>query len=83
MLFFTRITYTSGDTHKGGPFTADKIDSTVRRLCNSADKGIIKRAIIIDSSDCVMVEIKGRNITFPPELVAQQAAFRKAQKNKK
>ena len=83
--FTTHITFTSGDTHREDPITADKLGSTITRLCEgpAAMMGIIKRAIIVDQMDCICVEIRGRDITFPPQLAAQQADFRKAQKNQK
>ena len=83
--FTTHITFTSGDIHREDPITADKLGSTIARLCEgpAAMMGIIKRAIIVDQMDCICVEIRGRDITFPPQLAAQQADFRKAQKNQK
>lgn len=83
--FTTHITFISGDTHKEEPVTADKLGSTITRLCDgpAALMGIIESAIVVDSYDSVVVEIKGRDITFPPQLAQQQAAFRRAQKSSK
>ena len=83
--FTTHITFASGDTHKEEPVTEDKLGATIGRLLYgpAAQMGIIKRAIIVDQMDCICVEIRGRDITFPPQLAAQQADFRKAQKNQK
>ena len=76
--FTTHITFTSGDTHKESPITSDKLVSTITRVCDgpAAVMGIIERVIIVDSADRICVEIKGRDIVFPPALAAQQKAFR-------
>ena len=81
--FTTHITFTSGDSHKEDPITADKLGSTITRLCDgpAATMGIIKRAIIVDELDRICVEIKGRNIVYPVQLGIQQRAYRKAQEN--
>ena len=81
--FTTHITFTSGDSHKEDPITADGLSSTISRLCDgpAAVMGMIKRVIIVDSSDRICVEIKGRNIVYPVQLGIKQRAFRKAQKN--
>lgn len=83
--FITHITFTSGDSHKEDPITADKLGSTITRLCDgpAAAMGIIKRAIIVDDLDRICVEIKGRNIVYPVSLGIQQRAYRKAQKSSK
>ena len=83
--FTTHITCTSGDSHKEDPITGDKLGSTITRLCDgpAAVMGIIKRAIIVDSSDSICVEIMGRDIIFPPQLAHQQELFRAAQKESK
>jgi hypothetical protein len=83
--YTTHITFVDGTQHREDPVTADKVGSTITRLCDgpAALMGIIKSAIVVDSGDCVVVEIKGRDITFPPQLAQQQAAFRKAQKSSK
>lgn len=80
--FTTHITFTSGDSHKEDPISADKLSSTITRLCDgpAAAMGIIKRAIIVDELDRICVEIKGRNIVYPVQLGIKQRAFRKAQK---
>ena len=81
-IFTTHITFTSGDSHREEPITAEKIGSTITRLCEgpAAAMGIIDRVIIVDSLDRICVEIKGRNIVFPASLGIKQRAFRKAQK---
>lgn len=83
--YTTHITFVDGTLHREDPVTADKLGSTITRLCDgpAALMGIIKSAIVVDACDCVVVEIKGRDITFPPQLAQQQAAFRKAQKSSK
>ena len=83
--FTTHITFTSGDSHKEDPITADKLGSTITRLCDgpAAAMGIIKRAIIVDELDRICVEIKGRNIVYPVQLGIQQRVFRRAQKSSK
>mgnify|MGYP003316366487 CR=1 FL=1 len=83
--FTTHITFTSGDTHREDPITADKLGSTITRLCDgpSAAMGIIKRAIIVDELDRVCIEIKGRNVVYPVQLGIQQRTFRRAQKRSK
>ena len=80
--FTTHITFTSGDSHKEDPITADKLGSTITRLCDgpAAAMGMIKRVIIVDELDRICVEIKGRNIVYPAQLGIKQRAFRKAQK---
>ena len=81
-IFTTHITFTSGDSHREEPITAEKIGSTITRLCEgpAAMMGIIDRAIIVDSMDRICVEIKGRNIVYPASLGIKQRAFRNAQK---
>ena len=83
--FTTHITFTSGDTHREDPITADKLGSTITRLCEgpAAAMGIIKRAIIVDDLDRICIEIKGRNVVYPVGLGIQQRAFRRAQKTTK
>ena len=81
--FTTHITFTSGDTHREEPITAESLSSTITRLCEgpAAVMGMIKRVIIVDQSDRTCVEIKGRNIVYPAQLGIRQRAFRKAQKS--
>lgn len=83
--FTTHITFTSGDTHKEEPVTADKLGSTITRLCDgpAAAMGIIREVKIVDQNDLICVHIKGRNIVYPPQLGIQQRAFRRAQKTQK
>lgn len=83
--FTTHITFTSGDTHKEEPITVNEIGSTITRLCEgpAAAMGIIKSAIVVDSGDCIVVEIQGRDITFPQQLAVQQRMYREAQKSSK
>ena len=45
--------------------------------------GIIKRAIVVDQSDSIVIEIMGRDIIFPPQLAQQQDEWRRAQKSSK
>ena len=83
--FTTHITFTSGSTAKEEPITADQIGSTITRLCEgpAAAMGIIKRTIIVDMMDSICIEIKGRDIVFPPQLAEQQRLYRAAQKSSK
>ena len=83
--FTTHITFTSGDSHREDPITADKLGSTIARLCEgpAAAMGIIKRVIIVDDLDRICVEIKGRNVVYPVSLGIEQRAFRRAQKSSK
>ena len=83
--FTTHITFISGDTHKEEPITGDKLKSTIARLCEgpAAAMGIIDRAIIVDQSDSIVIEIMGRDIIFPPQLAQQQDEWRRAQKSSK
>ncbi len=80
--FTTHITFVSGDSHKEEPITADKLGSTIARLCEgpAAAMGIIERAIIVDNCDRICIEIKGRNIVYPVSLGIQQRKFRKESK---
>ena len=54
--FTTHITFTSGDSHKEEPITADKIESTITRLLRgpAAQMGIIKEVRIVDNMDCIV-----------------------------
>lgn len=83
--FTTHITFTSGSTATEKPIGIDGISGTITRLCDgpAAAMGIIKRAIIVDRSDCIVLEIVGRDIVFPPQLAEQQRLYREAQKNQK
>lgn len=78
--FTTHITFVSGDTHKEEPVTADKLGSTITRLCDgpAAAMGIIKEVKIVDQNDLICIHIKGRNIVYPVQLGIQQRAYRKA-----
>lgn len=80
--FTTHITFTSGDSHKEDPITADSLSSTITRLCDgpAAIMGMIKRVIIVDQSDRICVEIKGRDIVYPTPLALEQRSYRKAHK---
>ena len=51
--FTTHITFTSGDSHKEDPITADKLSSTITRLCEgpAAVMGIIEEVKIVDDLD--------------------------------
>jgi len=81
-LFKTHITFNNGETHIEEAITADKIGSTILRLCEgpSAAAGIIQRAIIVDGGDCICIEIIGRDIVYPPQLAEQQQSYRSGQK---
>ena len=83
--FTTHITFTSGDSHREDPITADAFSSTITRLCEgpAAVMGMIKRVIIVDQSDCICLEIKGRDIVYPHGLALKQRAYRIAQKRAK
>ena len=78
--FTTHITFVSGDTHKEEPVTADKLGSTITRLCDgpAAAMGIIKEVKIVDQNDLICIHIKGRNIVYPVQLGIQQRQYRKA-----
>ena len=82
-LFTTHITFVSGDTHKEEPISADKLGSTITRLCEgpAAVMGIIKEVKIVDQNDLICVHIKGRNIVYPVRLSRRQWKARKAAKN--
>jgi len=84
-LYTTHITFVDGTSHKEEPVAANKLGSTITRLCDgpAALMGIIKSAIVVDSCDCVVVEIKGRDITFPRQLAEQQRMYREALKSSK
>ena len=81
--FTTHITFTSGDSHKEDPITADQLASTITRLCDgpAAMMGMIKEVVIVDQDDLTCIHIKGRNIVYPVQLGIKQRVFRKAQKN--
>ena len=81
--FTTHITFTSGDSHKEDPITADKLSSTITRLCEgpAAVMGIIEEVKIVDDLDRICVHIKGRDIVYPPRLSRRQWKARKAAKN--
>ena len=82
-IFTTHITFVSGDTHREEPITADKLGSTITRLCEgpAAAMGIIKEAKIVDQNDLICIHIKGRTIVYPPRLSRRQWKARKAAKN--
>ena len=79
-LFTTHITFTSGDTHKEEPITADKLGSTIMRLCEgpAAAMGIIEEVKIVDQNDMICIHIKGRTIVYPLSLSRRQYKARKA-----
>ena len=54
--FTTHITFTSGDTHREEPITADKLSSTITRLLRgpAAQMGMIKEVKIVDMTDCIV-----------------------------
>jgi hypothetical protein len=80
--FTTHITFKSGDTNVEPPIQASGIMPTIQRLCEgpAAAMGIIDRAIIVDQSDQICVEIKGRTVVYPMDLHLQQRAYRLKQK---
>jgi hypothetical protein len=80
--FTTHITFTSGDSHREDPITAESLSSTITRLCDgpAAVMGIIDRAIIVDQADRICVEIKGNTIVYPMELHLKQRKHRLAVK---
>ena len=73
--FTTHITFTSGDTHKEDPITADKLGSTITRLVSgpAAQMGIIKEVKIVDMMDCIVFLARTESplrlprIIFPPQ----------------
>ena len=70
--FTTHITFTSGDTHKEEPVTADKVGSTITRLVHgpAAQMGIIKEVKIVDNWDCIVFLARDNKIlhpAFPPQ----------------
>lgn len=83
MEYTTHITFISGDKHKEDPIPKEKIPSTIKRLTEgpASMMGIIKRVIIVDSMDCICVEIVGRDITHPVELVKMQKEYRNRKEN--
>jgi len=66
--FTTHITFTSGDTHKEDPITADKLGSTITRLVRgpAAMMGMIKEVKIVDGWDCIVFLARDNKIVFPP-----------------
>ena len=73
--FTTHITFTSGDTHREDPITADKLGSTITRLVQgpAAQMGIIKEVRIVDGWDCTVFLARTESplrlprIIFPPQ----------------
>ena len=71
----THITFTSGDTHREDPITADKLGSTITRLVQgpAAQMGIIKEVRIVDGWDCTVFLARTESplrlprIIFPPQ----------------
>ena len=72
--FTTHITFTSGDTHKEEPVTADKVGSTITRLVHgpAAQMGIIKEVKIVDQMDCIVFLARDGNVVFPPQNNSQK-----------
>ena len=66
--FTTHITFSSGDTHKEDPITADKLGSTITRLVRgpAAMMGRIKEVKIVDTYDCIVFLARDNKIVFPP-----------------
>ena len=67
--FTTHITFTSGDSHKEEPITADKLGSTISRLLQgpAAMMGIIKEVKIVDQMDCIVFLARDNNVVFPKQ----------------
>ena len=73
--FTTHITFTSGDTHREDPITADKLGSTITRLVQgpAAQLGMIKEVKIVDTWDCIVFLARAESplrlprIIFPPQ----------------
>ena len=65
--FTTHITFTSGDSHKEDPITADKLASTITRLVRgpAAQLGMIKEVKIVDNMDCIVFLARDNNVVFP------------------
>ena len=65
--FTTHITFTSGDTHKEDPITADQVVSTITRLVRgpAAQAGMIKEVKIVDGWDCIVFLARDNKILFP------------------
>ena len=65
--FTTHITFTSGDSHKEDPITADQLVSTIARLVRgpAALMGIIKEVKIVDQMDCIVFLARDNNVVFP------------------
>ena len=68
--FTTHITFTSGDSHKENPITADKVASTVTRLLRgpAAAAGMIKEVKIVDQLDCIVFLAQDNKVVFPPQM---------------
>ena len=66
--FTTHITFSSGDTHKEDPITADKLGSTITRLVRgpAAMMGMIKEVKIVDQMDCIVFLARDNKVVFPP-----------------
>ena len=67
--FTTHITFTSGDTHREDPITADKLGSTITRLVRgpAAMMGMIKEVKIVDMMDCIVFLARDNKVVFPPQ----------------
>ena len=67
--FTTHITFTSGDTHREDPITADKLGSTISRLVRgpAAMMGMIKEVKIVDMMDCIVFLARDNKVVFPPQ----------------
>ena len=65
--FTTHITFTSGDTHREAPITADKLGSTITRLVRgpAAQMGMIKEVKIVDGWDCIVFLARDNKILHP------------------
>ena len=67
--FTTHITFTSGDTHREDPITADKLGSTIAPLVRgpAAQLGMIKEVKIVDMMDCIVFLARDNKVVFPPQ----------------
>ena len=67
--FTTHITFTSGDSHKENPITADKVASTITCLLRgpAAAAGMIKEVKIVDQLDRIVFLAKDNKIVFPSQ----------------
>ena len=80
-MYVAHITFKGQkDVFKEGPIPDDKLESTIIRLCEgpAAKMNLIEEVIVVDTMDCTVVEIKGRDIIFPETLAKRQKEFRES-----